>query len=139
MGGYSAVLTKIRQQEQRVRNGEKLSKKDEDLAIVYEVLLEMFARGIKFSNINFEKSQATRFVVDNLDDGTKTLIPPFNVIDSLGETVAISIINARKEKRISSVKDLKNRTQITQTQFKKFDELGILDSLAVDEQLAFDF
>ncbi|WP_434341924.1 PolC-type DNA polymerase III [Mycoplasma putrefaciens] len=139
LGGYSAVLTKIRQQEQRVRNGEKLSKKDEDLAIVYEVLLEMFARGIKFSNINFEKSQATRFVVDNLDDGTKTLIPPFNVIDSLGETVAISIINARKEKRISSVKDLKNRTQITQTQFKKFDELGILDSLAVDEQLAFDF
>ncbi|QVK09055.1 PolC-type DNA polymerase III [Mycoplasma mycoides] len=139
LGGYDAVLLKLKSQQQRVKNGEKLSKKEEDLEVVYEVLLEMFARGIKFSNIDFEKSEATKFKVDILQDNSKIIIPPFNVIDSLGEAVALSIINARNTKPITSVNDLKNRTQTTQTQIKIFEEFNILDSLSVDEQLAFDF
>ncbi|EOA07368.1 DNA polymerase III alpha chain [Mycoplasma yeatsii 13926] len=139
LGGYDAVFAKVKQHEQRLKNGEKVSKKDEDLYIVNEILLEMFARKIKFTNINFEKSQATRFIVDTLEDGSKVLIPPFNIIDSLGEAVAMSIISARKDKKITSVNDLKNRTQVTQTQIKLFEKLGILNSLASDEQLAFEF
>lgn len=139
LGGYEAVLLKLKSQQQKVKNGEKLSKKEEDLEVVYEVLLEMFARNIKFSNIDFEKSEATKFKVDILEDNTKIIIPPFNVIDSLGEAVALSIINARNTKPITSVNDLKNRTQTTQTQIKIFEEFNILDSLSVDEQLTFDF
>ncbi|MBY7704843.1 hypothetical protein JIY74_32235 [Vibrio harveyi] len=99
----------------------------------------MFARKIKFNNINFEKSQATRFIVNTLEDGSKILIPPFNIIDSLGEAVAMSIISARNDRKITSVNDLKNRTQVTQTQIKLFEKLGILNSLASDEQLTFQF
>lgn len=51
----------------------------------------------------------------------------------------MSIISARNDRKITSVNDLKNRTQVTQTQIKLFEKLGILNSLASDEQLTFQF
>ncbi|WP_026389527.1 PolC-type DNA polymerase III [[Acholeplasma] multilocale] len=135
LGGYEAVAAKIKEMEYRSSHGEKMTKKDDDLKISYEVLLEMFARGIKFKNIDFEKSLASRFVVDE----NKVIIPPFDVIDSLGTAAGESIVKAREIKPISSITDLKNRTQVTQTQLKIFEDLKITDALSGDEQLTFEF
>ncbi|WP_031543146.1 PolC-type DNA polymerase III [Mesoplasma photuris] len=138
LSGYNGVLEAIKEIDERSKK-EKLSKKDDDLRVVYEIMIEMYARGIKFRNIDFTKSASTRFVVDIDEEGNKWIVPPFNIIDSLGEAAAESIIKARDLKPISSVTDLKQRTQITQTQLKIFDELGITDALSSDEQLAFEF
>ncbi|AUF83496.1 PolC-type DNA polymerase III [Mesoplasma syrphidae] len=142
LGGYEAVNNRLKELEARSAGsyGDKLTKKDEDLMVVYEIMLEMFSRGIKFGNIDFKVSQASRFVVvENPQTKEKTIIPPFNIIDSLGITVAESIVKAREISAIASVADLKNRTQVTQTQLKIFDELRITDSLSSDEQLTFEF
>jgi DNA polymerase-3 subunit alpha (Gram-positive type) len=116
-----------------------VTKKELDLKVVGEVMLEMFARGIKIQNIDFNQSQAMTFTVSHDQTGKKVLIPAFNVIDSLGEAVANSIVEARKVKPFSSITDLKTRTQVTTTQVKIFEELKITDSLSSDEQLTFDF
>jgi len=140
LGGYDKTLSWLRELESK-QNGLKKSvtKKELDLKVVGEVMLEMFARGIKIQNIDFNQSQAMTFTVSHDQTGKKVLIPAFNVIDSLGEAVANSIVEARKVKPFSSITDLKTRTQVTTTQVKIFEELKITDSLSSDEQLTFDF
>ncbi|MCL8211245.1 DNA polymerase III PolC-type [Mesoplasma sp. JKS002658] len=140
LGGYDSVLQSLREIIYKQEHNLPISKKEQDLKTVYEVLVEMYARGIKMQNIDFNLSQGTRFGV-KIDEQTreKVIIPPFNVIDSLGGAVANSIELARRLKKFSSVNDLKARTQITNTQMKIFEELKITDSLTNDEQISFDF
>jgi len=140
LSGYEGVLSLLREIQNKQNNNVPVTKKDLDLKVVSEVLLEMYARGIKLENIDFNKSQATNFIVEvNPETGKKVIIPPFNVVDSLGEAVAKSIVEARNLKQFSSVNDLKARTQVTTTQMHIFEDLKITDSLSNDEQLSFDF
>ncbi|AHB36552.1 PolC-type DNA polymerase III [Spiroplasma apis] len=138
--GPEAIKSKLEDIKQRQFNKMPVSAKEVGLITTFEVLLEMYARGITMENINFNISDGMRFkTVINQETGKKILYPPFNVIDSLGEAVANSIVNARKIRQITSVNDLKQRTQVTQTQLQIFAKLKITDNLKDDEQLAFDF
>ncbi|AHI53980.1 DNA polymerase III subunit alpha (PolC) [Spiroplasma sabaudiense Ar-1343] len=140
LGGASLVQEKLRDLEVRSNRNENLSTKERALITVYEILLEMFARGIKIQNINFKDSDALNFkIVVDPETHEKVIVPPFNVIDSLGEAVAHSIVNARSEKQFTSINDLRDRTQITKNQIKMFEELQITSSLENDEQMKFDF
>ncbi|AOG60631.1 DNA polymerase III subunit alpha (PolC) [Spiroplasma helicoides] len=139
IGGLNAVRAKLESFKQRIADKEKLSAKEVGLISTFEVLIEMFERGISINNLDFNISDATKFVIVKDSKGKKIIYPPFNVIDSLGEAVAKSIVNARKEKQITSIKDLKNRTQITQTQMAILNKLKVTDNLKDDEQLSFDF
>ncbi|PPE05466.1 PolC-type DNA polymerase III [Williamsoniiplasma lucivorax] len=136
--GYDAILSKLREYESKAARKETTAKEN-DLITTFEVLIEMMSRGVKIANIDFNKSLSTKFLVESNEKGEKILYPPFNVIDSLGETAAQSIVDAREVQQFSSIKDLKTRTQITQTQMKIFEELKIVDSLSNDEQLTFEF
>ncbi|WP_338984554.1 PolC-type DNA polymerase III [Spiroplasma endosymbiont of Diplazon laetatorius] len=136
--GKEAVKAAIDDIKHRQNNKLPVTAKENALITVYEVLLEMYARGVEIRNIDFNISEGSRFVILN-EDGKKILIPPFNVIDSLGESVAKSIVNARQERQITSVSDLKQRTQVTQTQIEIFAKLKITDNLKDDEQLSFNF
>ncbi|WP_028124209.1 PolC-type DNA polymerase III [Mesoplasma melaleucae] len=140
LGGYKGVKEKLAELETRRNKKDKMTTKELALMPVLEIGLEMFSRGIKMANLNFEKSQAFKYIIEKDETtGEATLYPPFLVIDSLGEAVADSIIKARSERPLTNVKDLTSRTTITQTQLKIFEELNILDTLAKDEQLEFDF
>lgn len=137
--GYDGVLQKLREYEGKVARNDA-NAKEQALITVFEVQLEMLSRGIKMMNIDFNQSLGSKFkVVFDEKLNQKVLYPPFNIIDSLGETVAQSIINAREVKQFASLSDLKKRTQVTQTQLKIFENLGITDSLSNDEQLTFEF
>ncbi|WP_027875328.1 PolC-type DNA polymerase III [Mesoplasma chauliocola] len=140
LGGYNGVKEKLTELETRRNKKDKMTTKELALMPVLEIGLEMFSRGIKMANLNFEKSLASKYIIEkDPTTGEATLYPPFLVIDSLGDAVADSIIKARSERPLTSVKDLTSRTTITQTQLKIFEELNILDTLAQDEQLEFDF
>lgn len=140
LSGYNGVKEKLAELEARKNRKDKMSTKELALMPVLEIGLEMFSRGIKMANLNFEKSLADKYIIEKDETtGEATLYPPFLVIDSLGDAVADSIIKARSERPLTNVKDLTSRTTITQTQLKIFEELNILDTLAKDEQLEFDF
>ncbi|MDR0675342.1 MAG: PolC-type DNA polymerase III [Mycoplasmataceae bacterium] len=105
--------------------------KEENLIPIYELALEMYARGYSFTNINLEKSDAFNYIVEG-----NTLIPPFKVLDGMGEQAANSIIQARNERPFSSKADLAARTKITKSILAAFNVMGVTNNLDEDNQLS---
>ncbi|WP_339023164.1 PolC-type DNA polymerase III [Spiroplasma endosymbiont of Crioceris asparagi] len=114
------------------------STKEDSLITTYEVMLEMYERGIEIKNIDFSLSDEKNYTVHEIN-GKKYIIPPFIAIDSLGEAVAKSIVDARNQRSISSVEDLKRRTQVNQTHVALLIKLKVVESLKDDEQISFNF
>lgn len=97
----------------------------------------MAERGFKFLNIDLNRSDATKFIVDKENNG---LIPPFKVLDGLGEIASLSIIEARNEKAFTSKEDLLKRGKLSKTSLELLDKLGVLKGLNDTNQMSlFDF
>ena len=136
--GESAIIEKLDSFKLRSRTkGESLSAIEEEINKTLNIAIEMVQRGYTFSNIDIEKSDATKFVVDHEN---KCLIPPFTTLDGLGESAAISVVEARKEREFYSIEDLLARTKLNNTNIKDLKELGVLKGLPESDQLSlFDF
>ena len=144
--GYDAVTRKYEELRQKKINSdnmtlkegeEKYSDKDAEIQDTLTVVMELYERGYSISNIDLYRSDATKFVVDHEHN---CLIPPFNTIDGLGDIAATTVVEARKEGKFTSKKNLLNRTKLSQTHVKLLDELGVLDGLGEDDQMSlFDF
>ena len=113
--------------------GSKATDREQTLLTVLEVALEMVKRGYSFKPIDLYRSEAKDFVID---EDKKSLILPFIVVDSLGENVAETIIEARKEKPFISKQDVKNRTKLSSTLFTKLEELGTFDGMIEKNQMS---
>lgn len=122
-------LINIKKRLEDPKTKKEVKKKEQDLILVYELLLEMMARGFNIDNISLTESMATDFIIK-----TNKIIPPFNMIDGLGEAVANSIVSARNQKPFTSKHDLKSRTKLSIAHMKILEELNVLDSLQEDDQ-----
>ncbi len=92
----------------------------------------MIERGFAIKNVDINLSQIKDFIIiDN-----KYLIPPFSVIDGLGDAVAESIVEARNIKKFSSKEDLLRRTKISKTHLKYMVDNNILDEIPDSDQLS---
>lgn len=105
-----------------------VSQKEKDLIPMLEVALEMYARGISFANLDIEESDSKTFKVITREN-KKVILPAFIVLDGLGEVNAQSIIAARKAASFTSIKDLRDRTNITRTNSEVLRSLGVLNHL----------
>ena len=94
----------------------------------------MMSRGYYFSPLNLNVSQASDFIVD--PKNPKNLIPPFTIVDGLGENVAKSIVSARELKPFISKEDLVSRTLVNTSVIKKFDSFGLLNHLDEENQMS---
>ena len=110
------------------------NKKEKDTYDTLEVCYEMVSRGYRMTNIDLYKSLATDFRVN--PDNNHEIIPPFKILDGLGDNVARSIVEAREEREFLSKEDLMDRTQISQTLLKKLDQLGVLSGLDDTNQIS---
>ncbi len=115
-----------------IRKKEPVTTKQKDLLSIYEVAIEMYARGFKFKMIDVQKSDSRNFVIDYED---KALICPFRTIDGLGDSIANSIVEARKLKEFTNKIDFIERTKVSKQHIKKMEELEILDSLRDSAQI----
>ncbi len=93
----------------------------------------MVRRGFTFKPIDLYKSDSRNFVIS---EDKKSLILPFIVIDSMGQTAAESIIKAREEKAFISKQDIRNRTKLSSTLFDRLDELGTFDGMIEKNQMS---
>ena len=109
------------------------SNKEEGLITVFEVALEMFERGLKFSKISLEQSDSRKFIC-NPDDPT-AIIPPFTSIDGLGDAVGDSVVEARKERPFTSIEDIKKRTRLSGTHIETLQKMGVLNGFSESDQL----
>ena len=131
--GKNAIRNKINEIETMIKNKSKdLTDKDKDLLTELHLALEMVLRGYNFRQIDVEKSKAVDFTIG---EDRKSLYLPFIAIDSLGETVAKSIEEARNEAPFTSKKDFETRTSINKTQYAKMHTLGVFDNLPDDDTL----
>ena len=103
-----------------------------------KMALEMEQRGFHFGNIDLYKSDAKLFLTDK-EHGC--LIPPFSVLDNLGESAARSVVEARNDgRRFLSKENLKKRTKLSATNIADLDALGVLKGLGETDQASiFDF
>ena len=136
--GEAAIIDSLDKLKLKSRTkGEKLTPKEEEVMKSLQIAIEMCQRGYSFANISLEKSGATNFIVDKEN---RQLIPPFITLDGLGEAVANSVVEARKDGPFTSKEDLLRRTQLTQTNVNDLDALGVLKDLKEDESISlFDF
>lgn len=116
----------------RIKSHKNVTTKEKDLLPLYEIALEMHARGFKFKMVNIYKSDAFNFIINKENN---ELICPFNVLDGLGESVATSIIQARKNNAFTSKQDFINRTKVSKQHIELMNDLGILDDLQDTDQL----
>ncbi len=127
--GYDAIKVKM---EELQTKGFERTNKEEAIMESLAVALEATARGIKFSNIDINLSEAMNFVV--ADDNT--LIPPFRTLDGLGGSVAKTIVEERKKQSFLSVEDLQIRGHVSKTLIDRMDLMGILQGLPESNQLS---
>ena len=138
--GEEAVIARIEEWKPRLHDrNNPLSTKETKQYKTLLVALEMLERGYTFANIDLYRSDYKMFVVDH---DRKALIPPFSVIEGLGQSVAKSICDAREEtdaygkkKRFISKQDLLERaSRLSQSLMKKLDDLGVLQGLSEKNQ-----
>ncbi len=111
--------------------------KEKSVAGTLEVAEEMILRGYKFENISLEKSDAVMFKINESGDG---LIPPFTVLEGLGENAARNIVEERKKQSFLSIEDFQTRGKVSQTIVDKMKLMGIFGSMPESSQLSlFDF
>ena len=111
-----------------------VTKKDRDIYNTLELALEMVLRGYRFANIDIMRSHATDFLPDENDKNV--LIPPFTSIDGLGESVAVTVSEARKKGAFLSKEDLQMRTALSQTLVKKLDSMNVLKGMQDENQMS---
>ncbi|MEG2351432.1 MAG: PolC-type DNA polymerase III [Bacilli bacterium] len=128
--GYDEIKRKMVELNNK---GYDISNKENGLLGVFELALEYTARGFSFKSIDLYKSHSKNFVID---DDSKSLIPPFNSVDGLGDTVAENIVIEREKGSFISVEDLQIRAKISSTLIEKLRMMGVLNDMPESSQLS---
>ena len=96
-GGFDAEMMcggteSVRRRINEMRRAASLTANEEDLLVTLEAVYEFNMRGYRFAPIEFQTSDATRFLVT--DDGR--IRPPFIAVGGLGESAAQDLARARE-------------------------------------------
>ena len=119
------ILNDFKQQEQ------KLTTKDKQEIVAWELVLEMQMRGIAFLPADLYKSDVKRFLIE---DGA--LRVPFTALSGVGEAVAESIAKERDLPFIS-IEDLKKRGKASSAVIEILRTQGCLNALSETSQVSF--
>ena len=114
-----------------IKNNDKATAKDKEAQTALELVLEMSMRGIKFLPVDLYKSEVKRFVIE---DGN--LRCPFTSLGGLGESAAVPIVEARKERPFISVEDLQDRAHVSNSVVELLRAQGALEGLSETSQVS---
>ena len=129
--GFEAIKARLVDIDNKMK-AHSATVKEEDTYQALLLAIEMVSRGMKFKQMNINDSEAINFKV--LED-KKTLLIPFGALDSLGASIANSIVDARKEHPFTSKKDVLRRTKLNATQFERMNGMGVFEGLPEDDQI----
>ena len=129
INGYDAIKEKIIEIDNK---GREATNKDNGVHESLQLCLEATARGIKFLNVDLYKSQATTFSVNSETE----IIPPFNSIEGLGDTVANNIVDEREKKPFISIEEFQIRCKVSGTLIDKMRLMGIFEGMPETSQLS---
>lgn len=118
-----------------IAQGKKASPKDQKSVGLYEVVDEMYHRGIGFTMPDIMRSHATNFLV--LEDNM-TILPPLVAVPGLGEQVANEIVEDRTANGLySTVEEVGLRvSKLSSTLIDIMHQIGALGDLPNSQQMS---
>lgn len=126
--GVDGVVKRLEEIE---RKGNEATAKEKNLFTVLEVILEAMCREIEFLPVNLYESNVKKVLIKE-----GKLLAPLVSLQGVGESAAQNIVLARKEKKFSSIEDLRERSRISKTVIEILNEHGCLINLPSTNQLA---
>ena len=129
INGYDAIRKRIEEIDEKGRDA---SNKEIGSRESLQLCLEATARGINFTNISLYESEATTYACKDY----KNIIPPFNSIEGLGDTVAHNIVEERKKSPFISIEEFQNRCKVSATLIDKMKLMGIFEDMPETNQLS---
>ncbi len=127
--GYDSIKEKILEIDGKGRDA---SNKEIGTRESLHLCLEATARGINFLNVDLYKSEATTYGAANDTD----IIPPFNSIEGLGDTVAHNIVEERNKSPFISIEEFQIRCKVSGTLIDKMRLMGIFKDMPETSQLS---
>ncbi len=115
---------------QSIPRNEK-TKKDEDLLDTYMIVFEMYSRGIKFKNIDIQRSRSGNFEIDK---ETNSLIPPFSILPGVGKAVAETTTDNRRKKPFTTKEDFINRCGLPKKIIELLSDLKVFDNVLTEKE-----
>ena len=120
-----------RRRIREIREMDKPTARDKEIATCLELVLEMNMRGIQFLPVDLYKSDVKRF---RIEDGN--IRCPFISLPGLGESAAVPIAEARKEGPFLSVEDLKIRGKVGSAVIEMLRAHGALEGMDETNQIS---
>ena len=130
MQGHAAVREKMSQIKRKMSVHEASDKEEKEYG-TYQIVNEMFARGIEVLPVDIYKSDAKMFVVE---DGKIRL--PFSSLPGVGEAAAISLAESGKQGEYLSIEDMQVKTKVTKAVIETLREVGVLSGLPESSQMS---
>ena len=128
--GKEKVKNKMKEIE--VKNQKKEASKVElDMYDDLEIVLEMYERGFEFLPVDLYKSHATKFQVED-----NKIRPPLNSIAGLGNVVANSIEEAKKDGEFMCIDELQQRGKVGKTVIELLKTFGCLNGMSQSSQMS---
>ena len=128
--GKEKVKNKMKEIE--VKNQKKEASKVElDMYDDLEIVLEMYERGFEFLPVDLYKSHATKFQVED-----NKIRPSLNSIAGLGNVVANSIQEAKKDGEFMCIDELQQRGKVGKTVIELLKTFGCLNGMSQSSQMS---
>lgn len=98
----------------------------------FQLVMEAYARGIKFLPVDINKSEAHCY----RPEGDRAIRLPFSSLPGLGDTAAENIEAARRDEPFVSVEDLRIRAKLTKAVIDILRRNGVLDNIDETDQIS---
>lgn len=125
--GVEKVEAYIEEIDQKTAPSARDAKERNHLDLAREMLL----RGFHFLPPDLEKSHVRHFLIE---DGALRM--PLMSVAGLGESAAISVVEARKESPLKTVEDIRERTKLNNSIIEKLREAGALKQIPESAQIS---
>ncbi|NMB39192.1 MAG: PolC-type DNA polymerase III, partial [Firmicutes bacterium] len=111
--------------------GSEATAKENNVAVILEIVLEAMTRGIEFLPVDLYKSDPRRVLpMEN------RLLLPLASLDGVGLNAAQSIANARMDGEFLSIENLRQRTKATKTVIEALQNHNCLNGMPETNQLS---
>ena len=129
--GKDAVKTRM----QQIQANPDATPKEKSTYEAFLLVHEMLCRGIKFLPVHYEKSHATKYVIEDA-----SLRLPFLSVEGCGENAANSLYETIQKKDYISIEDIRSQSSLNGTVMDKLEEMGVFEGLPRSAQMSlFDF
>ncbi|MGN0656921.1 MAG: PolC-type DNA polymerase III [Ruminiclostridium sp.] len=145
---YAAILTKhtenidsktalqgkdaVKAKMQQIQSNPEATAKEKATYEAFQLVYEMQCRGIKFLPVHYEKSHATKYVIE---DGNLRL--PFLAVEGCGENAANSLYEAIQKHNYISIEDISSQSGLNGSTMDKLIEMNVFDGLPRSAQMSF--